>query len=112
MENKLNEIIETMEDYLELVGNDCGYNKKAIKKFNKISMKYLKKVNHCQTLNKFIDISIEYIKKLNILNDKYNNELIETDQRELIVSMIFEAADQQNIDIDIDEDFTLEYREW
>jgi hypothetical protein len=47
---------------------------------------------------------------LNKLNEKWDYELIETDQRELIVEMIFDLANSQNIDIE--DDFTLEYREW
>ena len=112
MDNSLKEIIETMEDYLELVGDECGYNKKSISKFSKISHRYIKRVQKCNNENEFTKTSIDYIKKLNNLNKKCEYELIETDQRELIVSLIFDIANVQNINISIEEDFTLEYREW
>ena len=75
-------------------------------------MNFILRMKKCKTFDKFQKLSIQYIVKLNKLNSKCDYELIENDQRELIIPMIFNLAKEQNIDADEEEDFTIEYREW
>jgi hypothetical protein len=110
MEDKLNEIIESMEDYLKEVGDECNYNKKTINKFMATSMNYLKKIKNCKNKEEFEEITIDYIEELNNLNEECDFELIETDQRELIVSMIEDLSEENNFEFE--GDFTEVYRQW
>lgn len=110
MDSKLLTIMQTMEEYLEAAGYGCGYSKKSINKFQKISTKFLNNIKKCKNENDFEKASIKYIKKLNLLNSKCDYELIETDQRELIVDMIFDVGAKHNFMFE--DDFTDIHREW
>lgn len=112
MENVLSGIVQTMVEYLDY--HECfrGYSERSIVKFYNISKKYINKTKHCKNETKFIKTTIKYIEKLNKLNNCCHQELIESTQRDSIVSMIYDLAAKQNLNINHHEDFTAVYRKW
>lgn len=112
MESILSGIVETMVDYLDY--HECfrGYSEKSIIKFYKITKKYISKTKKCKYKTKFINITIKYIERLNRLNNNCYQELIESNQRDSIILMIYNLAAKQNLNLNIEEDFTTVYRNW
>lgn len=112
-QEELDSITAGMEEYLEEDEDAslAGYTVKDIQSFGSIIREFLKEVEQCgKVKNKILCITKETVLKLNQLNDSCAGMLIETEQREDIVSLILEAIGVAGVEVA--DDITLEWREW
>lgn len=103
-----------MEEYLEDDEDDslpAEYSVKDIESFERIICEFLKEVEQSKKVKeKIYCITKVTVLKLNQLNNSCGGEMIETEQREEIVSLILEAIEAA--DIEVTDDITLALREW
>jgi len=103
-----------MEEYLEEVEEDFplpGYTIKEILTFESVMNKFLQGVERSKSdKEKILCITKETVLKLNQLNNSCGGDLIETEQREEIVSLILEVIETAGIEVT--DDITLAWREW
>lgn len=115
-QEELDSIMAGMEEYLEEDDDDenscpAGYSIKDIQSFKSIISEFLKEVEQSGKLkNKILCITKKTILKLNQLNNTCGDTLIETEQREDIVSLILEAIKVAGVEVS--DDITFEWREW
>ncbi len=104
--------VSAMLDYLS-EDEDCGYSKKDVEKCESLLLKYLDGLNSLK--NPTDELVMEQVKNvvlaLNILNNKTDYSLIETDAREDIWQIIQDSAVECGVSPAI-EDVTEEWREW
>lgn len=114
LQEEVDTIASVMEEYLEEEdGDSCpaGYTVKDIDSFKSIMSEFLKEIEHSKKDKKnILCIVKKTVLKLNQLNNSCGGALIETGQREAIVYLILEVIEACGIEVD--EDITLEWREW
>jgi len=111
----LGAIIESMRNYLvdeddEIDILPAGYSEEAILAFQNIMQEFLKGIAKLQSIDEIISITKETVLKLNHLNATVGGELIETEQRENIVTLILDVI--ESVGVEIQDDITLKWREW
>ena len=107
------EIVDSMLDFMEVCGEDCGYTKKDVTKCGELVVDYLTSLSKLKNPN---DAEImKQVKKLvlalNKLNEKTDYSLIETEERESLWEIIQDAAVASGLQ-DCPDDVTGEWREW
>lgn len=117
------DVLKSMVDYLyrdfetdELKDemNDVGYTQEDIDECGAILDRYIDRLIALKEprSNEQILACVEtVVKDLNLLNERCNGSLIETDQREELVPFIIDAAILAGLETD-EEDVTEEWREW
>ncbi|WP_310602693.1 hypothetical protein [Anaerosporobacter sp.] len=112
--DSVNSIKESMEEYLEEDEEELppvGYTIKEIQSFETIINEFLMKIEQNQkSKENVLGITKETILELNQLNNACDGELIETGQREEIVSLILDVIEATGVEVD--GDITLEWRKW
>jgi len=110
-------LIAGMVDYMEHVaadGNDPGYSKADIDRCAQIIDRFLASLTTVpqEDKNYFILATVKAtVLKLNQLNDDCESSIIETDQRELLCSLIILAANNAGL-VSNEDDITFQWREW
>jgi hypothetical protein len=110
-------LIAGMVDYMEHVaadGNDPGYSKADIEQCAQIIDRFLASLTTVPQDNKndFILATVKAtVLELNQLNDDCDGGIIETDQREILCSLIILAANNAGLASNED-DITFQWREW
>ena len=107
------ELLDSLEfgmlDYMKY-GNE-NYNETDVKLCMTIMNSYLSKISVSKSKIEGMRIVKNTVMDLNVLNQKCNGKLIETDQREQICPIIILAAYEKGYNR-INEDITEEFREW
>lgn len=115
-QEELDSIMAGMEEYLEEDDDEensfpAEYSIKDIQSFKSIISEFLKEVEQSKKVkDKILCITKKTVLKLNQLNHACGDTLIETEQREDIVSLILEAIKVAGVEIT--DDITFEWREW
>ncbi|ERJ11138.1 hypothetical protein [Haloplasma contractile] len=87
-----------------------NYTYKTVREFECISLDYYNSVNEDMTQEDFEKVTKTYILALNELQLESDYTLIETTQRELIFEFMESIALEYGLVVD--DEFTLQYREW
>ncbi len=116
------DILKTMKDYLyndfetgekSEFANDVGYTQSDIDECGKILDRYIDNLINIGKAKSHRQILLyvkSVIEELNVLNERCNYSIIETDQREELVPYILKAAIAGLVIGE--EDITEEWREW
>lgn len=105
----LESLKEGMVDFLE--ASDEAYTKEDVDQCLKIIIGHLKRIELTSSRMEAMPIVRETVLALNALNKSCSFILIETDQREAIAEILIRAGNLMGYNA-IDEDITLEWREW
>ena len=94
------------------VGDDCSYTNEDIERCMTIVDKYLGDLATGSKLSQqaIHDVVKTAVVNLNLLNEKCDGSLIETDQREDLCQLILVAATQAGLETE--DDITEQWREW
>ena len=118
LKNSLGEdVLTSMYEYLipeeddEMEGFVPAYGKKDVKTCEEILLEFIDALSRADENKEIIMGQVkETVLALNVLNEKCEYELIETDQREDICKLIITAVKVAGLKTD--EDVTEEWREW
>lgn len=107
--------LENITNYMKLFGDDpdddAGYTQKHIDRCDAILTKYLAAIGKGKQTPQTIMTSVKTaVVALNALNDRCDETLIETAQREMLCELIQRAA--KDAGLKTKEDITEEWREW
>jgi hypothetical protein len=112
-QNEVKFIMQSMADYLDVEEDlpPASYTAEDIQSFKSIMNEFLEKIAQNQNNEDMVlGITQETILQLNQLNESSKCELIETEQREAIVTLILNAVELAGIEVE--SDITLGLREW
>ncbi len=98
-----------MIDYMSF--GETSYNEKDVDECLHILHNYLDRASKSKSQEDCMIHVKEAVLALNVLNDKCDYELIETDQREDICEVIILAGNEMGFNT-LDEDITEEWRDW
>lgn len=101
----INQLLLSMHDFLKTNHETCQYTLSEINECARILEKFLNSINDNKD-SKIKDIIEETVEELNALNASTTYSLIETEQRELICSLMVNAVGIEAID------FIDMFREW
>lgn len=100
---------EAMLSYMEEA--KPSYSKKDVEKCSAILKEYLKEMKGTTSKDQGMQAVKYTVLKINDLNNKCDDELIETEERERIAEIIILAGKEKGYNT-VDEDITEEWREW
>ena len=108
-------LMSNMKDYIKFFKKDAGvkpYSSADVKKCGIILDDYLSILATNPTDNGILSQVETTVKQLNELNEQCDYNLIETDEREQLCSIIIEAARLCGYQFSDDDDITAEWRDW
>lgn len=98
-----------MIEYLE--SSNPSYTKADVEECVSILNSYLEKISKTKSKKEGIDVIKSTVTQLNKLNNRTQNQLIETMEREMIVNIILTESHKKGYN-KFNEDLTEEFREW
>jgi hypothetical protein len=109
LDKMLSELKESMISYMKSA--EPPYTMDDIDSCEKILKAYLADINASKNKEQGMEIVKTTVINLNVLNDKTEESLIETSEREKIAEIIILASSRKGYNT-VDEDITEEWREW
>jgi len=106
---KVDTLRTDMIDYMKEANPD--YTEKDVNQCVMILHAYIQEIIKCDSKRDGLNVVKSKIQELNLLNDKCNGQLIETDEREQIADIFILAGSRKGYN-GVDEDITEEWREW
>jgi hypothetical protein len=107
--SEVNDLKVSMIEYLE--SSNPSYTKDDVEECVSILNNYLEKISKTKSKKEGIDVIKSTVIQLNKLNNKTQNQLIETMEREMIVSIILTESNKKGYNR-LEEDLTEKFREW
>ncbi len=104
------DLFDGIREYMQ-DSEDISYTEKDILKCENIVNEYLEKLPSTKSKKEGLKLVQKTVVALNKLNEKCDYELLETDQRELVCTIIINAGNLMGYNEE-DEDITEEWREF
>lgn len=109
LNSEVNELKASMIEYLE--SSNPSYTKDDVEECVSILNNYLEKISKTKSKKEGIEVVKSTVIQLNKLNNKTQSQLIETMEREMIVSIILTESYKKGYNR-LEEDLTEKFREW
>jgi len=109
IDNLIANLKKSMEDYMKIA--KPSYSQNDIDDCETLLSDYSLSMFKTHSKEEGMEIAKATILKLNALNNKCDNTLIETDEREKIAEIIILVGNKMGYN-EVDEDITEEWREW